>query len=829
MASGGGARILNEEEERVKAEEERAMDSLMQLLDTTKFRTVDLFAALDTDHSGTIDKRELHATLASMGLAVSKHQTETLFSLLDVDGSGDITIAEFLARMRRLQLDRRAAAQAEARRSAIEARKMGKAEADRAAATKARLDGYEKLGRVDERPRSEKADQALMRIIQYIDENKLKMVDVFNRMDADESGFIDKHELQTTMSELGLDLSLEEAEQVCADLDVDGDCTVERAEFFKRYKELYRERRQASWRMQRRAKDSHKFRTMEHNSNNLKLDASSKRAWQWQPTLFQVPSIDSVANPAPAPVDLETLATAIERGTAGIHWPLAPAPCPAPAAPRAGGIALERPASAPAVSRQRRPFSASSRGSRPGSGARAGSARRTPGQPKPTTGGTKLATTITDHLALLKPEPVSSSAAANLAAEKKWKQNHVDALLLMLEQHKLKLADLFNEIDTDGSGAIDHDELRTLLMVMGVDVSDSEKLKVLFSLLDVDGDGEIELHEFLQRMQEIQKDRAVQKAGVSRRTPITSKHPMMQRKGENYREFKAKQDALVGGGGTMSDRLGSPRPASASARMQSPTRPARPLSATVRAARKKNAEAAVSAAAAAAESIAEEGSCRLPLADTHPNRVAATAATRASSKATGQRPPSAPHRHTEKLVAAAHARRTAERKASAGRIAIFAGVSIDVAVAALLRSKDDAAVATQMIMRDKLARRGQQGAAAQMSHLRARAAAAATATAPAAAAGGRPASAKSFVSVSSAAPTEISEIYADDDGNEMPRIVWQSTTAHSEQQRHRAAAAVATAAREAKEQRSGAWVPVGFHVDILEKQSMSNHRKQLSQ
>ena len=279
----------------------------------------------------------------------------------------------------------------------------------------------------------------------------------------------------------------------------------------------------------------------------------------------------------------------------------------------------------------------------------------------------------------------------------------------------------------------------------------------------------------------------------------------------------------------MSDRLGSPRPASASARMQSPTRPARPLSATVRAARKKNAEAAVSAAAAAAESIAEEGSCRLPLADTHPNRAAATAATRASSKATGQRPPSAPHRHTEKLVAAAHARRTAERKASAGRIAIFAGVSIDVAVAALLRSKDDAAVATQMIMRDKLARRGQQGAAAQMSHLRVRAAAAATATAPAAAAGGRPASAKSFVSVSSAAPTEISEIYADDDGNEMPRIVWQSTTAHSEQQRHRAAAAVATAAREAKEQRSGAWVPVGFHVDILEKQSMSNHRKQLSQ
>lgn len=44
----------------------------------------------------------------------------------------------------------------------------------------------------------------------------MAQVDVFNRMDADDSGFIDKHELQKTMSELGLDLSLEEAEQVRA-------------------------------------------------------------------------------------------------------------------------------------------------------------------------------------------------------------------------------------------------------------------------------------------------------------------------------------------------------------------------------------------------------------------------------------------------------------------------------------------------------------------------------------------------------------------------------------------------------------------------------------
>eukprot|EP01043_Picozoa_sp_COSAG02_P095866 COSAG02_NODE_32190_length_520_cov_1.211401_1_plen_37_part_01 len=36
---------------------------------------------LDTDQSGTIDQRELHHTLAEMGLSVSKHQTAALFSM----------------------------------------------------------------------------------------------------------------------------------------------------------------------------------------------------------------------------------------------------------------------------------------------------------------------------------------------------------------------------------------------------------------------------------------------------------------------------------------------------------------------------------------------------------------------------------------------------------------------------------------------------------------------------------------------------------------------------------------------------------------------------
>jgi hypothetical protein len=344
-------------------------------------------------------------------------------------------------------------------------------------------------------------------------------------------------------------------------------------------------------------------------------------------------------------------------------------------------------------------------------------------------------------------------------------------------------------------------------MLMGVDVSDREKLQVLFSLLDVDGDGEIQLHEFLQRMQEIQKDRAVTKAGVSRRIPIVQKHPMMQRKGENYRDFQAKRNKLQADGtGTVSDRCGSPRPASASARLQSPTPTPRPLSATVRKAREKQ-RAAVAA------------SSRPPLADTHPNKPVVLAATassitwnqhRGKDQRKGNRPPTAPHRHshTEKLVAVAHSRRAAERKASAGRIAVFAGVSIETAEAALQRSKDDVAVATQMIMRNKLARESGKILAAVRSNDNSQ-----CTDEPRSAA-------KDLVQQDGAADVDVDVT--------VPSSLWRSTTANRDRQRQRSAAAVATAARTAKEKRSGAWVPVGFHVDILEKNSISNDRKQLS-
>ena len=160
-----------------------SLDGLFELLDESRFRTMDLFEMLDTDRSGTVEMQELHNTLCGpLGIEVTESDTRRLFEMLDVDSSGSVSIAEFLKRMRQAQLQRRAAAKAEARRKVIEARKLGRKEAELAAATKERMQAFEKLGRVDTRPRSEKADEALLRIMAYLEKNKLKMVDVFSAL-----------------------------------------------------------------------------------------------------------------------------------------------------------------------------------------------------------------------------------------------------------------------------------------------------------------------------------------------------------------------------------------------------------------------------------------------------------------------------------------------------------------------------------------------------------------------------------------------------------------------------------------------------------------------
>lgn len=57
--------------------------------------------------------------------------------------------------------------------------------------------------------------------------------------------------------------------------------------------------------------------------------------------------------------------------------------------------------------------------------------------------------------------------------------------------------ELFKEIDEDGSGTLDPEEVRQMLTKLGVEKVNDESLQEVFTKMDPDGDGEVTLDEFL--------------------------------------------------------------------------------------------------------------------------------------------------------------------------------------------------------------------------------------------------------------------------------------------------------------------------------------------
>jgi Ca2+-binding EF-hand superfamily protein len=82
-------------------------------------------------------------------------------------------------------------------------------------------------------------------------------------------------------------------------------------------------------------------------------------------------------------------------------------------------------------------------------------------------------------------QPVSPTAAAA-----------IDRIYLFIKKEHLKVIDMFFRIDVDGSGEIEPVEFVQALSKMGLQLT-REELDAVVRELDADGDGTVELHEFM--------------------------------------------------------------------------------------------------------------------------------------------------------------------------------------------------------------------------------------------------------------------------------------------------------------------------------------------
>lgn len=94
---------------------------------------------------------------------------------------------------------------------------------------------------------------------------------------------------------------------------------------------------------------------------------------------------------------------------------------------------------------------------------------------------------------------VGTTSMSNLQPPKKHSlHQRYDSALGSQQVEQLKIA--FNLFDKDHNGAIDQNELQTVLKTLGQNIS-KEETEEMMSSVDINNDGEIDFNEFVQMME----------------------------------------------------------------------------------------------------------------------------------------------------------------------------------------------------------------------------------------------------------------------------------------------------------------------------------------
>lgn len=179
---------------------EEAVNRMFRYLQSSNQDIVANFAKFDEDGSGELDVDEFRAALLEMGLGMDGDQMGLVMREIDKDGGGTISIDEFTERMK--QIDSR-----------MTAGGVGTVQA------------------------------TLDRIFEFINEKKFRVIDMFQKIDADGNGELDPLEFHMCMKDIGLHLDEKEVGLIMDKLDTDGGGTIGIEEFLEEMRLIHRKRR----------------------------------------------------------------------------------------------------------------------------------------------------------------------------------------------------------------------------------------------------------------------------------------------------------------------------------------------------------------------------------------------------------------------------------------------------------------------------------------------------------------------------------------------------------------------------------------------------------
>ena len=203
--------------------------SLRDALARSSDRVIDLFKKWDEDKSGVIDKKEFCQAMNALGFSIPPAECGKVFDQLDEDKSGKLEYKELNAVLRKGTGSDAAKRHLQRGKDAQGKSGKGTARANNSNYQSARVAALPPMVKLSIKSGKNVAEQ----LKEILDQNSVKLIDLFREWDTDGNGAIDAKEFRKAVSALGYDVPKKEMNKVFADLDASGDGFIEYGEFKK--------------------------------------------------------------------------------------------------------------------------------------------------------------------------------------------------------------------------------------------------------------------------------------------------------------------------------------------------------------------------------------------------------------------------------------------------------------------------------------------------------------------------------------------------------------------------------------------------------------------